>query len=308
MVDIPSTLPDLRVLRQFVAVAESGSFRRAADMLHMSQPPLSVAMHKLEAQLDVRLFERSPAGISLTEAGAVLLKEATLLLAQARRAVELTQATARGELGEVRIAFITSAMVSFLPEVLGRYSAEYPDVRLRLVEGVSVEVAGLVSSGRADVGLLSPPVELAAGVAGETVLVDRLCAVLPDDHPLASRRSIPLAALARERFVSYSADRVPAFHQRIVGACIEAGFQPNIVQEAAHIYTIMALVAGRLGVALIPGSAAASGHRGVVRVPIAGNSRLLETRIDVVHPRSGASAAVANFLSHCRRSSEASLL
>ncbi|WP_366059011.1 LysR family substrate-binding domain-containing protein [Pigmentiphaga sp.] len=141
------------------------------------------------------------------------------------------------------------------------------------------------------------------GRAGD-VLVDRLCAVLPDDHPLASRRSIPLAALARERFVSYSADRVPAFHQRIVGACIEAGFQPNIVQEAAHIYMIMALVAGRLGVALIPGSAAASGHRGVVRLPIAGSSRLLETRIDVVHPRSGASAAVVNVLSHCcRRSS-----
>lgn len=293
--NIPSSLLDLRVLRQFVAVAESLSFRRAAEVLHMSQPPLSVAIRQLENNLGAQLLLRSPAGVTLTHAGAVLHQEALQLLAQAQRAVELTQATARGDAGDVRVAFITSAMVSFLPELLSTYSANHPQVRLRLTEAVSVEVAQLVASGQVDIGLLSPPVELNDSLESQPVTTDRLLAILPSDHPLAGKRSIALSALAGERFVSFSADRVPAFHQRIVGACLEAGFQPRIVQEAAHVYTIMALVAGKLGVALVPSSAATSGHRGIAQVRITGRSKLLETSIHMVYRRHGASSAASHF-------------
>ncbi|WP_051236580.1 LysR family transcriptional regulator [Ottowia thiooxydans] len=294
----PFHMPELRVLRQFSVVATSTSLRQAAERLNMSQPPLSVAMRNLEAHIGARLFERTAAGIVLTDAGKVLEREATALLSHANRAIELTRATAAGLAGEIRVAFITSAMVSFLPDVLATFSERYPEVRLRLVEAVSVEVADLLSTGKADIGFLSPPVNFSTPMDCQTVHADRLVAILPAKHPLASRKSIPLSALAQERFVSFSADRVPAFSQRIVGACLEVGFQPRIVQEAAHIFTIQSLVAGNFGVALVPGSAAGN-HRGLARVPIAGKSRLLDITIDIAYLASHASTSSLNFIEHC---------
>lgn len=298
MLDTPFHVPEFRVLRQFSIVAVSSSLRQAAERLNMSQPPLSIAMRNLEAQLGVRLFERTASGIVLTDAGKVLEKEARALLSNARRAVELTQATAAGQVGEIRIAFTTSAMVSFLPDVLASFSERYPDVRLRLVEAVSIEVADLLSTGKADIGFLSPPVQFTVQMDRHVVHADRLVAILHAKHPLASRRSIPLSALANEPFVSFSADRVPTFFQRIVGACMEAGFQPRIVQEAAHIFTIQSLVAGKLGVALVPASSASS-HRGLARVAIAGKSRLLDTTIEIVRSTASISTSARNFVAHC---------
>jgi len=288
-------LPDLRVLKQFLAVASTLSFRRAAEQLHMSQPPLSVAIRQLEESLGLQLFVRSTTGVALTPAGEALRREASRLMNQARLMVNNTQATARGDSGDVRVAFISSAMIGFLPDVLASFRRSYPDIRLKLVEAVSVDVAELVASGEADIGLLSLPTRLAEQLEHQQVLTDRLVLVLPAHHALAGKKALSIAALAQESFVTFSIDRVPSFYQRIVGLCLEQGFQPRIVQEAAHVYTILSLVAGGLGVALLPSAVAQIGHRGVVQIPVIGNSRLLTTSMDIVYRSADLTPAAARF-------------
>lgn len=295
---IPSAIPDLRVLRQFLAVSECGSLRKAAEALRMSQPPLSVAMRQLEQAVGTSLFVRSAVGVQLTAAGVVLKGEAEKLIAHGVRAFDMARAVGRGELGEVRVGFITSAMVDLLPAVLARFSSSHPAVRLRLVEGVSIEIASMVDEGKIDLGVLTPPVPYPAGSLHFPVSRDRLVALLPRGHRFASRKAIRLAELSDERFVSFSASRVPAFHQRISAACLEAGFQPQIVQEAAHIHTIIALVAGKLGVALVPSTAARSARKDVVAVALRDPSKLLDTSLEVVYLEDTLTVASRAFLAH----------
>lgn len=297
---IPSAILDLRVLRQFLAVAEYGSLRKAAETLQMSQPPLSVAMRQLEQSVGAQLFVRSALGVQLTAAGVVLKAEAEKLIAHGVRAFDMARAVGQGELGEVRIGFITSAMVDLLPAALARFSSSHPRIRLRLVEGVSIEVASMVDEGKVDLGVLTPPVPYPVGSAHFQVARDRLVALLPRGHRLASRKVIGLNELKDERFISFSTTRVPAFHQRITGACLEAGFQPQIVQEAAHIHTIIALVAGKLGVALVPSTAAHSARKDVIAVKISDRSKLLDTSLEVVYMEDALTAASQAFLAHLK--------
>lgn len=262
----------------------------------MSQPPLSVAMRQLESTIGAQLFERTVTGVILTPAGLVLKSEASRLLAHSIRAYELTKATALGEMGDVRIAFITSAMVDLLPKMLAQFTNKHTDVRLKLVEAVSIDVASMVADGKVDVGLLSPPVKLPKDIERVEIANDRLIAIVPRGHKLAGRASIDLEELQEEHFVSFSEERVPSFHHRIVGACTEVGFHPKIVQEASHVYTIIALVAGRLGVALVPSTAARSIRKGVVPIPLRNESRLLHTSMEIVYYNSQLPAAGRTFI------------
>jgi DNA-binding transcriptional LysR family regulator len=287
---------DLKAMRQFLAVAEASSFRKAAERLHMSQPPLSVAIRHLETALGVALFDRHSTGVSLTLAGQTYQRECLRLVALAEQAVVRTRAVAYGGGGEVRVGFISSAMIEFLPKVLVAFRAAHAGVRLKLVEGISVDVARMVELGQVDIGLLSPPISFSLSVRQEALLSDCLVAVLPIDHPLSAAPHIALSALKNEPFVSFTAARVASFHRRIVAACMEQGFEPDIVQEATQVYTILSLVAGGMGVALLPAATASLRHPGVAHVPIAGASTLLRTQIDAVTLDGPIEAAAQAFL------------
>lgn len=296
---------DLKTMKQFLAVAQALSFRKAAERLHISQPPLSVSIRQLETSLGVTLFERRSTGVVLTPAGITYQREAQRIVALAEQAVLRTQASARGGAGEVRIAFISSAMVQYLPKVLLDFRQSFGDISLKLVEAISVDVAEMVELGRADVGLLSPPVALSASVNQEAILSDSLVAVVPGDHAYAALPAIPLTALANEPLVSFSSVRVPSFHARIVAACLEQGFEPRVVQEATQIYTILSLVAGGLGIALLPSATASLKHPGVVYVPISNASGLLRTQIDAIYLAGEMEAATAAFLGVVRQHAQA---
>lgn len=275
---------DLRVINQFLCVADELSFRKAAERLHISQPPLSVAIRQLEEGLGFALFTRSNKGVSLTAAGVAFRSEAQKLVEQSARAVQIGTSVARGDAGSVRVAFIGSAMLDFLPRVIGEFRKQRPHVQLKLTESLSVDVARLVELGRVDIGLLSPPVPLDAALLSENVTSDTLVAVLPHNHRLAEQqRSIALSELADDEFVSFSEETVPAFHARIVAACLHEGFMPNIVQRASQVHTIMALVGGGLGVALLPSKMARLGHPRVSFRALSPASRLLVTQIDAVY-------------------------
>ncbi|ANN69967.1 LysR substrate-binding domain-containing protein [Bordetella bronchialis] len=291
---------DLRMVQQFLAVAETLSFRKAAEQMHMAQPPLSQAIMRLESLLQARLFERSPRGVRLTPAGEVFKMEAVRLLNQASRALERTQRAGRGELGTVHVGFIGPAMIALLPKVILAFRERFAGVDLALHEGSSMQVAGMINSDTVDIGFLVTPAELAPDVETEVIVVDTLVAVLPAGHRLSGASCIRLEDLADDAFVLFSAQGVPTLSSRIASLCRQAGFEPRIAQEAVQISTVLGLAAGGLGVSILPGSIGAMATGAVVCKPIVADAELLRVKIHAAYRPDRLSDAAQAFLMTAR--------
>lgn len=291
---------DLRLVHQFLAVAEALSFRKAAEQMHMAQPPLSQAIRRLETLLDVRLFDRSARGVRLTAAGVAFKEEAVRLLNQAERAMERTQRAARGESGALHVAFIGPAMFALLPRVILAYRERFPGVMLTLHEGSSMQVAAMLRAGSVDLGFLVPPTDLGEDILVETVAMDRLVVVLPVGHRLAREAHVRLQALEQESFVMFSAQGVPTLSSRIAALCRNAGFEPRVAQEAVQISTVLGLVAGGLGISLLPGAVASLIPAGVLCLPIVADDAGLEVRLCAAYRPAGLSLTAQRFLDLAR--------
>lgn len=289
---------ELRQFRQFIAVAETLSFRRAAERLHMAQPPLSAAIKKIEAELGVPLIKRTNRVTCLTDAGQIFFDEATRAVAQAERAIRSAKRAGSGLTGLLRVTFgAASAGNDLLPRTLRTFRACHADVELELKEAPSaLQVAALLED-RADLGFLVPPVRDGSGLSIEVLFQDELVVALPETHPLAERDGLTLADLSSEPWILVSARHAPGLHERIVMACAKAGFSPRVAQEAVQKETIASLVAGGIGVALLPKSLAEVGWRGVVFRYLAGNGTPVTYELALVYgatsPTIDAFAAVA---------------
>lgn len=272
---------ETRLLRQFIAVAEELNFHRAAERLHMAQPPLSQAIRKLEDTLGLSLFERSNRSIALTPAGTAFLVSARRVLAELGDAIREAQAVASGKAGRLAISFVGTAH-DLLPAALRRFRAEYPGIELVLREATTAEQLAAITAGEADIGLMRQPGIMIAQLASEILLREPILAALPDDHPLAGPETVSLAALAESDFIGTPRQLGIGFHDQIIGLCRLAGFSPRIVQEARQMQTIASLVASGLGVALIPGSLALMPRPGVAFRPITVEAPLQMTHIDLI--------------------------
>src|SRR6266700_1868427 len=260
---------DLRQFRQFVALAEELSFRRAAARLNMAQPPLTAALRKLEAELGAVLIQRTNRVEGLTAAGEVFLVEARRALAQAERAIQSAKRASQGLKGSLRIAFVASAAHDVLPQTLRAFRQRHSDVELVLEEATTAQQIAALRQDRADIGFVVPPLRDAEDLAVVTIRSDHLLAAIPEGHPLAAQPSLSLADMASESWILFPARHGPGLHQRIVVACAQAGFAPVVAQEAVQMETIVGLVAGGLGVSLVPPSLARTGRRGVsFRAPV----------------------------------------
>lgn len=243
----------LRHLEYFVAVAEELHFGRAAERLHMAQPPLSQQIRRLEEELGAQLFYRTKRRVQLTEVGQAFLQEARLTLAQAEQAVRVAQRAGRGELGQLIVGFVGSAGYGTLPHLLKIFRERFPDVNLVLRELTSAQQVQALRNARIQVGFLRSPVR-GNDLVFEDIQREPLLVALPEQHPLASRLRIPLQALAGESFIIFPRHLGPAFYDQIITLCQQAGFSPNVVQEAIEMQTIVSLVAAEIGVALVPAS------------------------------------------------------
>lgn len=259
---------ETRLLRQFIAVAEELHFRRAAERLHMAQPPLSQAIRKLEYKLGVNLFERSNRSVVLTPAGVSFLQSAQRILGELEAGADRARRIAAGVTGRLTIMFVATAHFELLPGIVRTFRLRLPDVELRLREATTAEQIDALGSGEADVGLLRRPGIAVPGLAFERIAREEILVALPHNHSQAMKPNIPLAALAREGFVATPRAKGIGFYDQLIGLCHAAGFSPQIVQEARQIETIVGLVAGGLGVALVPASAASKKHKGVVFRPL----------------------------------------
>lgn len=266
---------ELRHLRYFVAVAEELHFHRAAERLHISQPPLSQQIRALEAELGVQLLERNRRSVSLTAAGAVYLHEAREILAAVEHATETARSVARGESGRLAVGFVGSAMHGALPDVLRAHRRAYPKVALALRELPTAGQLEALASGRIDVGVLRPPV-LEPALAFETIHTEPFVVALPADHPLAAEDEVALVALLDEPFVLLARREAPGLHLSLNEAMFAAGGIPRVVQEAREMQTVVGLVAAGLGVSLVPASVGADAHHGVAYRPVAGEPPVVE--------------------------------
>jgi DNA-binding transcriptional LysR family regulator len=259
---------ETRLLRQFVAVAEELNFHRAAERLHMAQPPLSQAIRKLEQTLTLSLFERSNRHVALTPAGAAFLVTARRVLAQLDDGIREAQRVAAGQAGRLSVTFVGTAH-DLLPAALRRFRADFPGIELVLREATTAEQLATIAAGEADIGLMRQPGIMVAQLASERLVREPILALLPDDHPLARHEIVRLADLAGDDFIGTPRQLGIGFHDQVIGLCRLAGFSPRIVQEARQMQTIASLVASGIGVALIPASLALSPRSGVAFRPIA---------------------------------------
>ncbi|MEG4494017.1 LysR family transcriptional regulator [Microcoleus sp. D3_18_C4] len=254
---------ELRHLRYFIAVAEELNFTRAAEKLHIAQPPLSQQIQHLEAELGFQLFRRTKRTVHLTAAGQVFFEEAGKILQQVDRAIQLGRQTSRGELGQLTIGFVSSAAHNVVPAILQAFRTRCPAVKLELHELTTNEQLQRLRFGQIDIGFVRPPVE-EDGINSEIVFREPLIVALPETHPAADRTNVELRELSTEQFILFPRSQAPGLYDAIVSLCQQAGFSPIAAQEAIQMQTIVSLVAAEMGVAIVPASMQNFQRSGVV--------------------------------------------
>jgi DNA-binding transcriptional LysR family regulator len=242
---------ELRHLRYVVTLAETLHFGRAAERLHLSQPPLSHQIRQLEEELRIKLFHRTKRQVQLTEAGRMFVQEARVILAHASHATNLASRVNQGEVGQLTIGVAGPADAPIYVQILRAFATKHPKVRIVLRNVSSLDQTQAISEGRLDVGFVVLPID-DAGLATETVMRQPIMIALPPGHALAKRSRVPLQALSEEPQIMFARSNAPRFFDAVLAACREAGFGMNIAHEVDNLYTACALVAAGLGVCLVP--------------------------------------------------------
>lgn len=263
----PPTDPpiELRLWRQFVAVAEELHFGNAARRLHMTQPPLTQAIAHLEKRLGVRLLDRTKRSVALTPAGAAVLPEARELLARALALPAQARAAAGGEAGRLRLGFVSTVGFAQLPHWVRAFRQQYPNVQLELIEATGDVQLAWLARGEIDAGfMLHSPGFAPAGLARVLIASEPLVLALPEQHPLARQAALALNDVLAEPLVIFPRRIVPSLFDAIFALYHAAGCLPAVAQEAIQMQTIVNLVSAGLGVAWVPESVRRFQRSGVV--------------------------------------------
>ncbi len=262
---------ELRLWRQFVAVAEALHFGNAARHLHMTQPPLTQAIANLESLLGVRLFDRTKRSVRLTPAGAALLPEARDLLARAQALPGQARAAAAGEVGRLRLAFVSTVGFALLPQWVRAFRRHSPGVALELIEATGDVQLQALARGEIDAGLmLHSPGFAPEGLQQLLTMREPLMLALPDQHPLAAQPALALADVLDQPLVIFPRRIAPSLYDALFALYHAAGRSPQVAQEAIQMQTIVNLVSAGLGVAWVPESVQQFQRPGVVYRPVAG--------------------------------------
>jgi DNA-binding transcriptional LysR family regulator len=254
---------ELRQLQYFVAVAEERHFGRAAQRLRMSQPPLSIQIKGLEAELGVRLLNRSTRRVTLTDAGSTFLERARKILGAVEEARDAVRGTEQGIRGRLDVGFISSATLTLLPPSIRLFRERFGGVELVLKELTSAQQVDALYEDEIKVGLVRLPVR-APGIQFEPVLEERLVVALPSGHVLEKLDRVSLEAIADLPLIFFTRQLIPGFHAQIVELFQRVGAFPNVAQHAVHLQTIVGLVASGVGIAILPSSAERVSREGVV--------------------------------------------
>ncbi|MCU0569630.1 MAG: LysR family transcriptional regulator [Oculatellaceae cyanobacterium Prado106] len=288
---------ELRHLRYFIAVAEELHFGRAAERLHMAQPPLSQQIRHLEEQVGFQLFQRTKRKVELTEAGQIFLTESYKILRQLEQAIQTGRQVSRGEAGQLVVGFVSSAAYNVLPEILRAFRAHLPQVKLELHELTTDQQVRWLQENRIDIGFVRPPLEDAA-LNCQIIFQETLVVALPETHRFGDRPTLSLTDLANENFIIFPRTLAPGLYDQIISLCQQAGFSPNVVQEAIQMQTILSLVAAEMGVAIVPLSLQKLQRLGVVYKSL--QEKTPQAAIALTWHKQDTSPIVQQFLSVCQ--------
>ena len=248
---------DLHQLQAFVAVADRGSFRAAAEQIHLSSPALSRRIEKLESILGARLFNRTTRDVELTPLGRVFLERARTALDDLESAMLSISDIAGSRRGRVTVACVPSAAIHFLPAVVHSFSEKYPLIRVRLIDEAAGQTLTSVASGECDFGISFMGNQI-PGVDFEPILMDPFVLAMPRRHVFARRKSLSWADLGDERLISVA--RSSGNRQLLDDALAKAGHNPSYVFEVNHIATLLGMVDAGLGLAAVPRLALPASH------------------------------------------------
>jgi len=240
-------------------VADALNFSRAAERLHLSQPPLSQQVRRLEAELGAKLFDRSKRQIKLTAAGEIFATKARSILAQCDEAAKLAARAERGEFGHLRLGLwqlpVPPVQTRLIIECLRAFVKRSPDVHLTLQSLLPAEQIKAVKDGGIDVGIVRLPVaQKSRGIAIETILREPMVLAMSENNSLARFKTVPLRELSNQRYIMFGRDANADFHHFIAKACRKEGFSLNIAYFQDDLYSVWALIGAGLGVALAPAS------------------------------------------------------
>jgi DNA-binding transcriptional LysR family regulator len=258
---------EIRQLRYFLAVAERMNFTKAAEFMHVSQPALSQQIRMLEEEIGVRLLERSNRRVQLTPAGIAFRARARVALHEAAEAASDAKMVQRGEGGCITLGFVTTAAVVILPKLLDQFCSSFPQAVVELRELDPGAQLDALEQNRIAVGFTSVSSSL-PDLECRLLAQEKLIVALPHRHPAANRRTVDLKLLAKERFLLPPRGLMSGIHEGVIEACHRAGFVPEFIQPIKLAETAVCLVAGNLGVALIPQSFRRLKISGVVYKPL----------------------------------------
>lgn len=291
---------ELRLLRSFVTVAETGNVGRAATRLHISQPPLTRQIQQLERDLGVQLFERGARGVELTDAGALFLEEARNLLLLAEQAKERVQQAGRGEMGRFDVAIFGSAIFDMIPQILLAFRRQHPQVNLVVHSMNRGEQIEALRQRRINVGF-NRFVRDAPDISSEVVHAEPLY-VAANHHSLFSRmRVVPLQALREEPLVLYPAAPRPSFADFVLDLCRREGFGGQPSQLVTDTASAAALVGSGFGTAIVPRSARNLKVPGVVYRPLQCTDPQPEVDLSVLYRQGDEAPILQRFLKTVER-------
>ena len=259
---------ELRQIRSFLSIAETLHFGRAAKLIHISQPALSLQIRALEEEVGVRLFERNRRKTTLTAAGVAFRNDAAAALSQLEQAIRRARLAAGGKLGLLRIGFVSTAGIEIVPDIVRQFKKSNPDVEFSLRNIFTANQAQMLESGSLDAGFLRMPVGEHAALDVVTVHREPFVLVVPSAHKLAKQKRVRLREVAGEDFVMYERAFAPGFHDSIYGIFRDAGIAPNVSQTAVEIPMLISLVASGMGITILPASAARHSSAAVVACSI----------------------------------------
>jgi len=246
---------ELRQLRYFTALAEELNFTRAAERLHISQPPLSAQIAQLEDELGVKLFDRTSRKVALTEAGASFLRDVRIIQARLKEASQRVRNIHSGLAGRIEIGLSGSHFLGPLPEFIGSLALSHPDIAVVLQEMAPNDQIDALREHRIDISISRQSIEDDL-LCSRLLWPDPLVVALPRQHAMTSRQALTLDALSGERFVMLRRE-TSTFAEQIFNACAAHGFEPEVVQTVAEVPAQLSLVSAGLGIALVPASAQA---------------------------------------------------
>lgn len=293
---------ELRQLEQFAAVAEELHFGRAAERLGMTQPPLSQAIQRLESELGVRLFERTHRSVELTPVGAALLPHVLDVLGAARKLPLLAEELFRGLRGSLRLAFVSTADYGVLPELLGRFSRNYPEVEISLLEATGDRQIEALIAEELDAGIIIGRERISLPESFEYLPLhdEALMLAVPESlEPGVGLDELGLEEVAHLPLLVFPRRVAPGLHDAITGCLTTRGLAINFGQEAIQMQTIVSLVSAGLGFAIVPESLRKLQRSGVRYLRIAGGTPTIETGL--IWRRDNALPALRNFVRLARQ-------